>query len=148
MYQMPGHKVVLKYKNGKKIKGWVDNFNPNRDIFFLHPLKEYSDSEKLDIRVSDLKAIFFVKDFIGNSDYKKVRTFENYNLNIPTQRRVIAHFQDGEKLYGTSYSYNPTKIGFFIYPVDRGDNNLRIFAINTAIEEVEFLDSFDESYNF
>ena len=116
--QMPGHKIVLKYQNGKIIKGWVDNFNPNRELFFLHPLKEYSNKEKLDIKLIDLKAIFFVKDFVGNNEYQKVRTFEDHNWNIPTQRRIIIYFKDGEKLYGTSYSYNPAKIGFFVYPVD------------------------------
>ncbi len=145
---MPGHKVVLKYQDGIIIKGWIDNFNPNRDFFYLHPLKDYSDKEKLAIKLTRLKAIFFVKDFVGNSEYQKVRTFEDHNWNVPTQRKIILHFKDGEKLYGTSYSYNPTKIGFFVYPIDRGDNNIRIFAINSATEKVDFPDSFDESYNF
>ena len=148
MSQMPGHKIVLKYQNGKIIKGWVDNFNPNREIFFLHPLKEYSGSEKLDIKVKELKAIFFVKDFIGNSDYKKGRSFEHFNYDTPSQRPVIVYFKDGEKLYGTTYNYNPTRTGFFVYPVDREDNNIRIFAINSAVEKVEFPDSSDEGYNF
>ena len=147
MSQMPGHKIVLKYQNGTITKGWIDNFNPNRDIFYLHPLKDYSDKEKLAIKLINLKAIFFVKDFVGNSKYQKVRTFEDHNWNIPTQRRIIVHFVDGEKLYGTSYSYNPNKLGFFVYPVDRGDNNIRIFAINSAVEKVEFPDSFDRSNN-
>ena len=145
---MPGHKIVLKYQNGKIIKGWVNNFNPNREIFFLHPLKDYSDKLKLDIKLINLKAIFFVKDFVGNSNYQKVRSFEEHQWNIPTQRRIVVHFMDGEKLYGTSYSYNSTKIGFFVYPVDKGDNNIRIFAINSAIEKVKFPDSSDDDFNF
>jgi hypothetical protein len=148
MYQMPGHKVVLKDKNGTIIKGWVDNFNPNREIFFLHPLKEYSDKEKLNITLQNLKAIFFVKDFIGNKDYQKVRSFENFNFSTPSQRPVIVYFHDGEKIFGTTYSYNPTKTGFFVYPVDREDNSIRIFAINSAVEKVEFPESTNEGYNF
>lgn len=144
---MPGHKIVLKYQDGSIIKGWVDNFNPNREIVFLHPLKEYSAQERLDIRLNDLKAVFFVKDFVGNSSYQKVRGFEKSDRDTPTQRRIIVHFKDSEKLYGTSYSYHPDKTGFFICPVDRRDNNIRIFALNSASEKVEFPDSFDKDFN-
>jgi small nuclear ribonucleoprotein (snRNP)-like protein len=145
---MSGQKVVIKYKDGKIIKGWLNNFNPNREIFFVNPLKEYSDKLKIDVNINDLKAIFFVKDFIGDKDYQKVRTFEDHNLDTPSQRRIIVHFKDGEDLYGTSYSYNPIKTGFFVYPIDSMDNNIRIFAINLAVEKVEFPDSSDESFNF
>ena len=120
------------------MKGWVDNFNPNKEIFFLHPLKEYSPQEKVDIRLKDLKAVFFVKDFAGDSNYQKVRTFEGYEWNAPTERPVLVHFRDGERLYGTTYSYNPNKIGFFVYPIDHNDNSLRIFVILDATEKVEF----------
>ncbi len=135
---MAGHKLVVKYKDGRIIKGWVENFKPDRDIFILQPLKEYSDEERLEIKLSELKAIFFVKDFIGNRYYRKVRTFENYPASTPTQRHIIVHFKDGEKLYGTSYSYNPVKSGFFVYPVDPLDNNIRIFVLKDATERVEF----------
>jgi hypothetical protein len=145
---MSGQQLVLKYQNGTIIKGWVDNFNPDREIFFLHPLKEYSDEEKLDIKLKDLKAIFFVKDFIGNEEYQKVRSFKGSEGKIsPTQRPVIVYFNDGEKLYGTTYSYNPTKTGFYVYPFRREDNNVRIFAINSAIEKVGFPDSLTEGDN-
>jgi len=134
---MPGHKVVIKYKNGKIIKGWLESFNPNRELFFINPLKEYSDKIKLEINLHDLKAIFFVKDFIGDKDYLKVRSFENFYKSTPSERRIIIYFKDGENLYGTSYSYNPIKTGFFVYPVDKNDNSIRIFAINSAIDKVE-----------
>jgi small nuclear ribonucleoprotein (snRNP)-like protein len=135
---MPGQKVVIKYQDGTIIKGWLNNFNPNREVFFVNPLKEYSDKDKLDINMQNLKAIFFVKDFVGDKNYQKVRSFEYYNIDTPSQRRIIVHFKDGEDIYGTSYSYNPTKIGFFVYPIGHMDNNIRIFAINSAVENVEF----------
>ncbi|MFZ7121280.1 MAG: DUF6982 domain-containing protein [Eubacteriaceae bacterium] len=145
---MPGHKIVIKYQDGTIIKGWLNNFNPNREIFFINPLKEYSDKLKLDIKLQDLKAIFFVKDFVGDKDYQKVRTFENYNDITPTQRRIIVHLKGNEVLYGTSYSYNPTKVGFFVYPIDPMDNNIRIFVISSAVEKVEFPNSPSEGYHF
>lgn len=145
---MPGHKVVIKYQGGKIIKGWLNNFNPNREIFFVNPLKEYSDNLKVDVNIQDLKAIFFVKDFVGDKDYQKVRSFKNYYKSSPSERWIIVHFKDGEDLYGTSYSYNPTKAGFFIYPIDPMDNNIRIFAVNSAVKNVEFPDPSKEYFNF
>jgi hypothetical protein len=145
---MSGQQLVLKYQNGAIIKGWVDNFNPDREIFFLHPLKEYSDQEKLDIKLKDLKAVYFVKDFVGNAEYQKVRSFEGYEWSIsPTQRPVIVYFNDGEKLFGTTYSYNANKIGFFVYPIGSADNNIRIFVIIDATEKVEFSDNLTEGNN-
>ena len=135
---MAGHKLVIKYQDGKIIKGWVENFNPKRESVLIHPLKEYSLEETLEISLNELKAIFFVKDFIGNSTFQKAKTFENYPPSTPTQRHIIVHFKDGERLYGTSYSYNPNKKGFFVYPIDSMDNNIRIFVFSDATEEVQF----------
>jgi|LSQX01.2.fsa_nt_gb small nuclear ribonucleoprotein (snRNP)-like protein len=135
---MAGHKVVIKYQDGKIMKGWVQNFKPERGAIMVNPLAEYSQEEKLEIRVSGLKAVFFVKDFIGNSTFQKAKTFENYPYSTPTQRHIIVYFKDGEKLYGTSYSYNPNKDGFFVYPIDPMDNNIRIFVLKDATENIEF----------
>lgn len=135
---MAGHKAVIKYQDGRIIKGWVQNFKPERGFVMVNPLTEYSEEEKLEIKISELKAVFFVKDFIGNSTFKKAKTFENYPPSTPTQRHIIVHFKDGEKLYGTSYSYNPNKNGFFVYPIDPMDNNFRIFVLKDATENIEF----------
>ncbi len=87
-------KAVVKYQNGEIIKGWVEDFRPDRESFVLFPLIEYSEEERIQIKFSSLKAVFFVKDFIGNKDYKKVRTF-NVNCKItPSQRKLIANFKN------------------------------------------------------
>ena len=144
---MTGQQLVLKYQDGSIMKGWVDNFNPNKEIFFLHPLKEYSEKEKIDVKLKDLKAVFFVKDFVGDSDYQEIRAFKGYQGNMPTEQLLIVYFKDGERLYGTTYSYNPTKIGFFVYPIDHKDNNIRIFVILDATKKVEFPDNRIDSNN-
>ncbi len=131
-------KLVIKYQDGRIIKGWVENFKSEREIVIIHPLREYSEEEKLEINLNELKAVFFVKDFIGNSNFKKAKSFENYPPSTPTMRHIVVHFKDGEKLYGTSYSYNPNKTGFFVYPIDPMDNSIRIFVIKSATEKVEF----------
>ena len=132
-------KVVVKYQNGNIIKGWVEDFRSDRDTFILHPLVEFSQEERLKINFDSLKAVFFVKDFMGDKDYKKVRTFDVDLKITPSQRKLIVIFKDGENLYGTSHSYGRYKIGFFIYPVDPKDNNDRIFLIHSAVESVRLM---------
>ena len=132
-------KVVVKYQNEEILKGWVENFRPDRESFTLFPLIEYSKEERSEIEFSSLKAVFFVKDFIGDKNYKKVRTF-NVDLKItPSQRKLIINFIDGEHLYGTSHTYGRHKIGFFVYPIDPKDNSERIFVIHKAIESVRLM---------
>ena len=132
-------KAVVRYQNGEIIKGWVEDFRPDQDFFILYPLIEYSEEKSLEINFNPLKAVFFVKDFTGNKDYKKVRTF-NIDVNItPSQRKLIVNFKDGEHLYGTSHGYGRYKTGFFMYPIDPKDNSERIFVVHSAVESVNLM---------
>ena len=132
-------KVVVKYQNSEIVKGWIEDFRPDRESFILFPLIEYSEEERMEINFNSLKAVFFVKDFIGDKDYKKVRIF-NVDLKItPSQRKLIVNFLDGEHLYGTSHSYGRYKVGFFVYPIDSKDNSKRIFVVHKAIESVRLM---------
>jgi len=132
-------KAVAKYQNREIIKGWVEDFRPDRDTFILYPLIDYSEEETLEIKFDSLKAVFFVKDFIGDKNYKKVRTFDVDLKITPSQRKLIVNFIDGEKLYGTSHSYGRYKVGFFVYPVDQKDNSDRIFVVHSAVESVRLM---------
>jgi small nuclear ribonucleoprotein (snRNP)-like protein len=132
-------KVVVKYQNGEIIKGWVEEFQPDRNYFILYPLIEYSKEERLEINFDSLKAVFFVKDFIGDKNYKKVRTFDIDLKITPSQRKLIVIFKDGENLYGTSHDYGRSKVGFFVYPVDPKDNSDRIFVVHSAVESVRLM---------
>ena len=132
-------KAVVKYQNGEIIKGWVEDFRLDRESFILFPLIEYSEEKRMEINFNSLKAVFFVKDFIGDKNYKKVRTF-NVDLKItPSQRKLIVNFEDGEHLYGTSHNYGRYKIGFFMYPVDPKDNSERIFVVHSAVLSVRLM---------
>ena len=132
-------KAIVKYQNGDIIKGWVEELRPDRESFILFPLIEYSEEERMEIDFNSIKAVFFVKDFIGDKDHKKVRTF-NLELKItPSQRKLIVNFKDGEHLYCTSHSYGRYKIGFFVYPIDPKDNSERIFVVHSAVESVRLM---------
>jgi len=129
--------MVVKYKDGKIIKGWSTDFKPKKDYFHLHNVGENGNNIS-EIEMSSLKAVFFVKDFVGDNNYQKVKTFEGQPKGIPTERKIIIIFKDGENFYGTTHSYDPERKGFFAYPIDPKDNNDRVFVVAPAIESVKF----------
>ena len=133
---MIANKIVVKFKDGKILKGWSTDFGPNKEIFHLHTLEEYG-KDILEIETSSLKAVFFVKDYKGNKDYEKVRTFKGSPKGPPTERKIVIIFKDGENFYGTTHSYNSERKGFFVYPIDPKDNNDRVFVINPAVNSVK-----------
>jgi hypothetical protein len=73
--------------------------------------------------LADLKAVFFVKKFDGNPDYKERKEFTE--KDSPQGRKVEVAFADGEIMQGSVLGYNPKEIGFFLFPVDPLSNNLR-----------------------
>lgn len=124
-------KVVARYYNGKMIKGFTHDFFPNKDRFHIvpanHPL-----GEPIEVIVNQLKAVFVVRDFNGDSHYverKKYREGEN-PYGVPLE----VTFEDGEILVGSSMGFDPKRSGFFISPADPMSNNLRIFAISSRLK--------------
>jgi hypothetical protein len=69
-----------------------------------------------------LKAIFFVRDFVGNPDYTKML----YGDASRRGRKVVVTFHDGEELSGTTEAYSSQRLGFSVFPHDESGNNLRV----------------------
>ena len=127
-------KVVVAYLDGRRLRGYTNDFSPVRDQFFLFP--EGADPKPGDrgtpVRIAELKALFFVKDFAGNA----ARTEAPGTAQLPG-RRVEVIFSDGEKLIGSSVAYNPRNQGFFMQPADPTDNNERIFVVNRNVKQAK-----------
>ena len=136
---MLGKKTVVKFNDGKIIKGYTTDFNPNRELFHVslaNDDQQEGQGEQVEVSVNDIKAVFFVKDFQGDKEYQKVRTFNGYSSGSPSQRKIVVIFKDGENFYGTTHSYAPDRTGFFVYPIDQNDNNDRVFVPRSALEKV------------
>jgi len=126
-------KVVLRYMNGKVVKGFTQNFSPDKDLFHLHTEPSLSKNAK-EVVVKALKAIFFVRDFAGDSEYRERKGYapeEN-----PSGRIVEVKFKDGEVLVGSSLAFNREKTGFFLFPADPKSNNSRVFVVFAAVEAI------------
>jgi hypothetical protein len=129
-------KVVARYVNGKRVKGFSQDFFPNKDRFRVYPAAKPS-GEAVEVLVKELKAVFFVQDFAGNSLYHERKKY--LEGEKPSGRKVEVTFMDGEVLVGTTLGYDPSRPGFFLFPVDPKSNNIRVFAVSTAVKKVRYL---------
>jgi len=124
-------KVVLHRKSGGLEKGSTGDFRPNKEKFHLH----LQSGEVSDVSVAELKAVFFVKDLAGNCDYD-----EAYQDAVPGGgKKVEVTFKDGEVVVGFTTSYSPMRQGWFFVPADSGSNNLRVYAVSSAVASVRVL---------
>ena len=130
-------KVVVKYVNGKIIKGFMQNFSPNKDSFHLIPADK-SSGGSIEVVVKYLKAIFVVRDFMGNPQHDERKKYvEGEN---PSGLKLEVTFADGEVIVGsTLLGYDPKRQGNFIVPVDPNSNNMRVFVVSSAVKSVRQL---------
>ncbi|MGE5206912.1 MAG: DUF6982 domain-containing protein [Chlamydiota bacterium] len=127
-------KLVVACLDGRRLKGYVFNFSPVRERFRLFPEANSPPDAGKDVELADLKALFFVRDFAGNPQYR-----EHYDVNGGRGRRLEVTFKDGEKIIGTTEAWTSQKLGFFLFPADAMTNNLRIFVVNRNVAQVRLL---------
>jgi hypothetical protein len=134
---MEQNKLVVRYANGTVIKGFTQNFSPNKDWFHLTPVDKAS-GETIEVYVKRLKAIFVVKDFYGNPRYNERKEF--IKGEKPSGLKLEVTFADGEVMVGSALlSYDPKRQGNFIIPADPESNNIRVFAVSSAVKSVRQL---------
>ncbi|MCI0417299.1 hypothetical protein L0222_31415 [bacterium] len=134
---MFGAKIVVHYQNGRVLKGFSPDFSSNRSLFHVIPQDSTESFHRIPVLQSELKAVFFVKDFQGNPTYNEVKEF---NSSGPVSgQRVRVHFKDGEILVGTTQIYDLDRHGFFLIPADPASNNNGCFVIVAATKEIVFL---------
>ena len=79
-------KVVAAYLDGRRLKGYTNDFSPARDHFYLFPETTESaatGARGTAVRLAELKALFFVKDFTGDP------------AHVPTNNAIV---QSGKKI--------------------------------------------------
>ena len=126
--------VVLRFVDGRLLKGTTHDFLPDRAEIHVH---EDGDESRpaLKVALSGLKAIFFVRSFAGDAAHQ----LNDELADARGQgRKVVVHFKDGEVLRGFTVGYNPAKRGFFVIPSDPGCNNMRVYVFNEAVDRIEW----------
>ncbi len=130
-------KIVARYLDGTMVKGFTQDFAPNKPDFHLFSHEGSTPKESVEILLRDLKAIFFVRDFAGKPDYEERKHFNPEER--PSGRIVEVTFIDGEIIVGSTVAYDPKRTGFFIFPADPRGNNARVFVLSKAVRTVRYL---------
>lgn len=134
---MPQNKVVARYQDGRVVKGFTNDFLPNKDHFHVAPADAPPGARPEEVKTAELKAVFFVRDFAGNPQYKDSQEFDP--AKPPAGRKIRVVFKDGEVLKGTTQGYQPGRAGFFVVPADPGSNIERFYVVSGATQEVSFI---------
>jgi hypothetical protein len=135
---MDRQKVVLRFVDGKILKGYIEHFSPSDDNISV-----VDDSSKNHlVRVNDLKAIFFVRTFEGDRTYSDKKSFTRA---APAGKKVFVRFYDGESMMGhiegqvpweKGFFLEAKKGGFFLIPVDKQSNNIKVFVVANSVQDV------------
>ena len=134
---MEPSKIVARYRDGRTMKGTTQNFFPNKPVFHVIRKGGTGPGDVIEVKLEDLKAIFFVRDFTGNAKHverKKLSPGER-----PQGRLMEVTCKDGEVIVGTTTGYDPKRSGFFLFPVDPSSNNMRVFLVTSAVRSTRFL---------
>ncbi len=128
------NRVVVHLLSGELLKGTTQDFLPKRPLFHVHPL---DGSLPVAVQTRRLKAVFFVRDFVGQAQRRDVRGFVAGPRETAQGRKLAVRFKDGELLCGYSLGYSPDRDGFILFPADAGSNNLRVYVVSAACAEVK-----------
>lgn len=132
---MAQNKIVVRYQDGRLVKGFTGDFFPGKEIFHITPLSP-AEPKPVEVRIADLKAVFFVKDHQGKPQYNDLKDF---NTPAASGRKLRVVFKDGETILGTTQGYQPNRPGFFLVPADPHSNNDRCFVVSAATTSVSFV---------
>ena len=131
------NKVVVRFADGRIVKGTTADFVPTKDLFHLNLATDTAGAKPIEVNMSGLKALFFVKDFTGDSKHIEANAFDT--SRPPAGRKILVEFMDGEILVGTTTGYQPGRPGFFMTPADLSSNIERCYIVTAATRRVNFV---------
>ena len=94
-----------------------------------------TDGKLKTVDLHEVKAIFFVRDHVGDPGYQPSREFTEAS---PKAGKVVkVTFHDGEILTGRVLNLAEGANGFFLFPPDPRDNNLKVFVVRAPDTRIE-----------
>jgi hypothetical protein len=132
----PGwQRVVVRYVDGTLLRGYCNDFHPERPHLHLSPEINCASGERLNVPVARLKAVFFVRDLSGDQEHVDTNVFDH----VPRARKVEVTFRDGEVMQGSTLNYKPQGQGFLLTPANSRGNNLRVYVVMAAMRHMRFV---------
>jgi hypothetical protein len=119
--------VVLRFRDGHLTRAVLKrDFTP---LDFAVEA-ETEDGEKLQINISELKAVFFLKDPGRREAELQIGEVVG---DPPHGAPARVEFFDGEIIHGLVQEYRMENSGFFLYPTSPESNNEKVFVVARSI---------------
>jgi hypothetical protein len=96
------NEVVAHYLDGRVVKGISLDVDPGRPLFHIRTAQG-----TLEVKLTELKALFFVKDLVGNSGRNDVLALEPSDGRARGSYPIELEFADGEHRSGSRYGIRP-----------------------------------------
>lgn len=124
--------VVAHFLGGRLAKGVSMDVDPTRPTFHVRTVQGTTE----EIKLSDLKALFFVRSLEGNPQRAESKELNPGDQRARASSLISIQFADGETIRGLTIRYPPNRPYFFVVPVDPGSNNIRILVNKSAVKEM------------
>ena len=127
------NRVVAHLRDGRIVKGLSRDVDPTKPTCnIMSPAGAVSE-----VALADLKALYFVRNVSGDPGRHESTQLQPGDPRLHNSHLVTLHFDDGEKLVGLAHRGRPNDPFFFLVPVDRGSNNIRILVNRAAVVYME-----------
>jgi hypothetical protein len=126
-------KGYLEPQTGDTIGELLSNAPQNPPTVFRVRLLESNDVAE--ISIADIKAVFYVNSFDGDSDHKHLNFYSRAPIVHGIWMRL--QFLDGEVMEGIVYNSIRYLVdpGFFLLPTDPGSNNKLVYVVKSWLAD-------------
>jgi hypothetical protein len=124
--------IVARYRDGRTIKGTSLNVDPSRPTCHIRTV----DSGVVEVKLLELKALFFVKDPTGNPAHNEAMDPTPGDVRLVGAKKIAVAFEDGETVVGMANRFPPLGKFFFMIPIDPKSNNIRILVNRVATRSI------------
>jgi hypothetical protein len=125
------NEVVARYLDGRVVKGVSLDVDPARPVCHIR-----TGQGSLEVKLKELKALFFVNDLVGDASRDEVLKLEPGDGRARGSFPIELEFADGEKLVGLTVRYPPIRPFFFVLPADTRSNNVRVLVNKAAVKRM------------
>ena len=127
------NEVVARYIDGRTVKGTCLDVDPARPTCHI---KTVETGKMVVVKLTDVKALFFVKNFAGDSTHQEAAALDPGDARARSISLIEVRFKDGERIVGLTARFPPIRPFFFVLPVDTASNNIRILVNRAAVASV------------
>lgn len=127
-------RLVAHLRNGTVVKGVSFDVDPAKPCCHVK-----TDGGVVEVRLEDVKALFFVRDLAGDPDRTDAQEAAPGDSRLRGTTRLEILFQDGERLVALTNRFPPRGRLFFVVPVDPASNNSRILVNQDAVSSLRAL---------